>query len=110
MFNKLPKYVRIVYFCSVDKFKSQLDKHLRNIVEIPSQHGWWRLFEWRLLCGRPGCQLDATEQPQVTQVSNMIYSFFVNINQLLYPTGDAVLVILLIIPRFKNIYYFIFIQ
>ena len=22
----------------------------------------WRLFEWRSLHGRPGCQLDATEQ------------------------------------------------
>ena len=31
MFNKLPKYVRIVSSCSVDEFKSQLDKHLRNI-------------------------------------------------------------------------------
>ena len=34
MFNKLPKYVRIVSSCSVDKFKPQLDKHLRNIVDL----------------------------------------------------------------------------
>ena len=36
--------------CSVDKFKSQLDKHQRNIVDLPCQPGfnnglsrWWRL-------------------------------------------------------------------
>ena len=40
MFNKLPKYVRIVSSCSVDKFKSQLDKHLRNIVDFPCQSGF----------------------------------------------------------------------
>ena len=34
VFNKLPKYVRIVSSCSIDKFKSQLDKHLRNIVDL----------------------------------------------------------------------------
>ena len=72
MFNKLPKYVRIVSSCSVDKFKSQLDKHLRNIVDLPCQSGfnksrWSRLFEWRSLRGRPGCQLDATEQTQVSK-------------------------------------------
>ena len=26
--------------CSVDKFKSQLDKHLRNIVDLPCQSGF----------------------------------------------------------------------
>ena len=66
MFNKLPKYVCIVSSCSVDKCKSQLDKHLRNIVDLPCQSGWWRLFEWRSLCRRPGCQFDATEQLQVS--------------------------------------------
>ena len=40
MFNKLPKYVRIVSSCSIDKFKSQLDKHLRNIVDLPCQSGF----------------------------------------------------------------------
>ena len=40
MFNKLPKYVRIVSSCSVDKTKSQLDKHLRNIVDLPCQSGF----------------------------------------------------------------------
>ena len=40
MFNKLPKYVRIVSSCSVDKFKSQLDKPLRNIVDLPCQSGF----------------------------------------------------------------------
>ena len=67
MFNKLPKYVRIVSSCSIDKFKSQLDKHLRNIVDLPCQSGFSN-----------SCQLDATVQPQVTQVSNstvtIIYS------------------------------------
>ena len=65
MFNKLPKYVPIVSSCSVDSFKSQLNKHLKKIVDLPCQSGWWRLFEWRSLRGLPGCQLDATEQPQV---------------------------------------------
>ena len=40
MFNKLPKYVCIVSSCSVDKFKSQLDTHLRNIVDLPCQSGF----------------------------------------------------------------------
>ena len=40
MFNKWPKYVRIVSFCSVYKFKSQLDKHLRNIVDFHCQSGF----------------------------------------------------------------------
>ena len=40
MFNKLPKYVRIVSSCSVDKFKSQINKHLRNIVDLPCQSGF----------------------------------------------------------------------
>ena len=51
MFNKLPKYVCIVSSYSVDKFKPQLDKHLRNIVDLSCQSGWWRLFEWRSLHG-----------------------------------------------------------
>ena len=40
MFNKFPKCVCIVSSCSVDKFKSQLDKHLRNIVDLPCQSGF----------------------------------------------------------------------
>ena len=40
MFNKLPKYVRIVSSCFVYKFKSQLDKHLRNMVDLPCQSGF----------------------------------------------------------------------
>ena len=40
MFNKLLKYVRIVSSCPVDNFKSQPDKHLRNIVDLPSQSGF----------------------------------------------------------------------
>ena len=40
IFKKLPKYVRIVSSWSVDKFKSQLDRHLRNIVDLPCQPGF----------------------------------------------------------------------
>ena len=40
MFNKLPKYVRIVSSCSVYKFQPQLDQHLRNIVDLPGQPGF----------------------------------------------------------------------
>ena len=39
MFNKLPKHIRIISSCSVDKFKSQLDKHLRNISYLHCQPG-----------------------------------------------------------------------
>ena len=39
MFNKLPKHIRISS-CSVDKFKSELDKHLKNISDLPCQHGY----------------------------------------------------------------------
>ena len=40
MFNKLPKHIHIISSCSVDKFKSQLDKHLRNIADLPCQPGY----------------------------------------------------------------------
>ena len=33
------KYL-VLSSCSVDKFKSQLDKHLRNIVDLPCQSGF----------------------------------------------------------------------
>ena len=36
MFNKLPKHIRMISSCSVDKLKSQLDKHLRNILIFPA--------------------------------------------------------------------------
>ena len=36
MFNKLPKHIRMIYSCSVDKFKS----HLRNISDLPCQPGY----------------------------------------------------------------------
>ena len=32
--------IMIVSSCSVDKFKSQLHKHLRNIVDLPCQSGF----------------------------------------------------------------------
>ena len=34
MFNKLPKLICMLSSCSVDKFKSQLDKQLRNISDL----------------------------------------------------------------------------
>ena len=40
MFNKVPKHIRMISSCSVDKFKSQLDKHLRNISDLPCQPGY----------------------------------------------------------------------
>ena len=40
MFNKLPKHIRMLSSCSVDKFKSHLDKHLRNIADLPCQPGY----------------------------------------------------------------------
>ena len=71
MFNKLPKHMRMRSYCSVDKFKSQLDKHLKNISYLPciQQSRWWRLSKWRSLRGCPGCQLDATEQDQIKSSS-----------------------------------------
>ena len=40
MFNKLPKHIRMISSCSVDKFKSLLDKHLGNIFDLPYQPGY----------------------------------------------------------------------
>ena len=40
MFNKLPKHIRMLSSCSVDKFKSQLHKHLKNISDLPYQPGY----------------------------------------------------------------------
>ena len=60
--------------CSVDKFKSQLDKHLRNISDLPCQLGYNNSLDCLnggQLRGCPGCQLDATEQDQVNQVSKL---------------------------------------
>ena len=39
MFNKLPKHIRMISSCSVDKFRSleALDKHLKNISDLPCQ-------------------------------------------------------------------------
>ena len=35
MFNKLPKSIRMLFSCSVVRFKSKLDSYLRNIVDLP---------------------------------------------------------------------------
>ena len=40
MFNTLPKHIRMISSCSVNKFKSQLDKLLRNISDLPCQPGY----------------------------------------------------------------------
>ena len=40
MFNIWPKHILMISSCSVNKFKSQLDKHLRNIADIPCQPGY----------------------------------------------------------------------
>ena len=40
IFHKLPKHIRMISSCSVDKFKSQLDKHIRNISDLPCQPGY----------------------------------------------------------------------
>ena len=40
MFNRLPKAIRMLSSCSVVEFKSQLDYHLRNIVDLPCRPGF----------------------------------------------------------------------
>ena len=40
MFNKLSKHIHMISSCSVAKLKSPLDKLLRNISELPCQHGY----------------------------------------------------------------------
>ena len=35
MFNRLPKAIRMLPYCSVVGFKSKLDSYLRNIVDLP---------------------------------------------------------------------------
>ena len=67
MFNKSPKYVHIVSSCSVDKFKSQLDKHLRNILDLPCQPG----FNNSLDGGHYADDL-AAKQAQVSNIYNTI--------------------------------------
>ena len=40
MFNGLPKSIRTLSLCVVVVFKSQLDTHLRNIVDLPCRPGF----------------------------------------------------------------------
>ena len=40
MFNGLPKHVRMLSSCSVDRFKSQLDDYLRSMADLPCQPGF----------------------------------------------------------------------
>ena len=40
MFNRLPKCIRMLSSCSVIRFKSELDCHLRNSVDLPCMPGY----------------------------------------------------------------------
>ena len=40
MFNRLPKCIRMLSSCSFNRFKSELDSYLRNIVDLPCQPGF----------------------------------------------------------------------
>ena len=40
MFNRLPKCISMLSSCSVNRFKSELDSYLRNIVDLPCQPGF----------------------------------------------------------------------
>ena len=39
VFNSIPKHVRMISSCSVDRFKSQLD-YMRSIAYLPCQPGF----------------------------------------------------------------------
>ena len=71
MLNRLPEHICMIPSCSVDKFKSQLDKHLKNIADLPCHTTtvWMvQMPKWRSLRRCPGYQLDAAKQDQVNQV------------------------------------------
>ena len=40
IFNKLSKHIHMISSCSVAKFKSQFNKHLRNISDLPCLSGY----------------------------------------------------------------------
>ena len=40
VFNRLPIHIRNISACSIDRFKSQLDRYLRTIPDLPSQPGY----------------------------------------------------------------------
>ena len=40
IFNRLPDHIRNISACSIDRFKSQLDRYLRTIPDLPSQPGY----------------------------------------------------------------------
>ena len=40
LFNRLPKYIRMLSSCYVVGFKSKLDSYLRNIVDLPCRPGF----------------------------------------------------------------------
>ena len=47
MFNRLPKAICMLSSCSVVGFNSQLDSHLRNIVDLPCQPGFTNSLDGR---------------------------------------------------------------
>ena len=40
MLNRLPKCICMLSSCSVNRFKSEFDSYLRNIVDLPCQPGF----------------------------------------------------------------------
>ena len=72
--DAMPKYIRCISSCSVVSFKRKLDCYLKNIVDFPGRPRFsnnldsWRDFTMVDTAGGPGFQLDAAEQPQVSQV------------------------------------------
>ena len=40
MFNRLHRHVRMLSFCSVDRFRSQLDDYLSSMADLPCQSGF----------------------------------------------------------------------
>ena len=40
MFNGLPKCIHMLYSCSVNRFKPELDSYLTNLVDLPWHPGF----------------------------------------------------------------------
>ena len=63
MFNRLPKCIRMLSSCSVNRFKSELDSYLRNIVDLPCQPGFNNSLDG-------GDCLHAAKQTEVSGITN----------------------------------------
>ena len=70
MFNRLPKCICMLSSCSVNRFKSELDSYLRNIVDLPCQPGFNNSLDGGD-CLHGGHYADdlAAKQTEVTEVS-----------------------------------------